>query len=195
MEVLSAMRTRSGATAVALALVAACGGGGGDAPTEPGTSAALANGTMTARVNGAAWRASLLVQATVQRSPTGQFSLVQITGADTVGVPITRARQITITAGLTAPPAVATYPLTGPTGAVPGATVSGQLNQATAIWNTLAGAGAAAGSGTFTITALTDTRIAGTFAFSANPASTNPTDARQAVVITEGRFDIALRTP
>jgi hypothetical protein len=148
---------------------------------------------MTARVNGVAWRASFIVQAVVQRSPAGQFSLIQVTGADTVGVPVTRARQITLTAGLTTPPAVGTYRLAGPGAAAPGVTVSGQLNQATAIWSTLPGAGAAAGTGTLVVTALTDTRIAGTFEFTANPASSNPADARQPATVTEGRFDLAIR--
>lgn len=199
MEVLSAtrMRCRPRATAsAALLLAAACGGGGGGeaGTTEPGASAGLANGTMTATVNGVAWRASLSVQATVQRSPAGQISVFQISGVDTVGVPVTRARQIILTGGMTTPLAVGTYRLAGPAAGSPG-TVSGQFNQATAIWNTLPGAGAAAGSGTLTVTTLTDTRIAGTFDFTANAASSNPADARQPTTVTQGRFDVALRAP
>ncbi len=187
------MRTLMRATlAMLLAAAAACGGDSGTGPGPNGGPPDLANGTMTAKVNGQPWRATFIVQATVASNPTGQISLVQISGSDTVGVPLTRARQITITMALGAPPAVGTWPMQLGLAGFPGYNAAGQLNQAASIWNTLPGGGAAAGSGSFTIATITATRITGSFAFTANAAGSNPASERGAVNVTEGQFDIAI---
>ncbi len=187
-----ARTTRRLATTLLLGALG-CGGGGGGDPTGPGTGATLANGSMSARIDGQPWRATFLVQATVQRNAAGQFSLLQVSGVDTTGGIATRTRQIIMTVGTPVTPTARAYPLDPEASRTTvGYSGIGQLTQAPSLWTTAVGAGSTGGRGTMTVTTLTDTRIAGTFAFTAMPASSNGAGAREQAAITEGVFDIAI---
>jgi hypothetical protein len=177
------------AAAILLAL-AACGGENGTGPGPgPGPGPTLANGTMTARIDGAPWRASFLVQAHV--TDNGSGSTIQITGADTVGLPVTRAKQIVITIIPGVPPAAGSYPIGVLRGSPPPYSSIGMVVQSASSWSTPL-ATAAPGVGTMTVTSLTATRIAGTFSFTAAPTATNPAADQSPAAVTEGTFDIKL---
>jgi hypothetical protein len=138
-------------------LAAACSDN--DLPAEPRVD------YMTASVNGSAWEASLILSATYQNlvltisGENNTQQIVRIASADVSG-----------TGDFLLSPGNATAAL-------------GNVIQGTAIW----ASNIQSGSGTLTITALTQTRVAGTFNFIAFPATQSATGF---TTVTAGSFDI-----
>ncbi len=151
---------------VAASLVLACGGGGGDdgGPAGPGGTS-----NVTAKIDGTTWhgvgaaaRASGGIY-TISGASTGTFSLV-----------------------------ISLYNISG-TGTyglginATGFGGTGIVADASGGWSTpLTGM-----AGTITLTTLTDTRIAGTFSYTATPISGSAAGTK---VVTEGSFDMTLTT-
>lgn len=150
---------------LALAFLAnACGSD--KAPTDPTTGgAAVTNGTFTATINGTNW--SAIGQVAVTRAN----NIVSIAGASTTYV---------ISFGIGTAGVAGVYPLSyqNPTGSI-------------AIASNVSGGGwatsKAGGAGTITLTALTATRVAGTFVFDAPAVSGNATGTLH---VTNGKFDV-----
>ncbi len=127
------------------------------------TGVELANGSMSARVDGASWSASTAIAATYTNGVLG------IAGTDGSG------RSVGFGALATAP-GTFTIGATSPANAL--------VNEAGKAWQ----AAQSIGSGTITITAISATGAAGTFQFTAAPVSgTGATGNR---VVTEGVFDV-----
>lgn len=149
---------------LALILPAACGGGGTD-NNPPG-----GNADFTAKIDGQSWTSvALSTQAVINNN--GIFTIV---GANAGSNPL--AMSITLFY-IGAP---GTYSL-GVGGSVPGGL--GVLTAGAAAWSTpLSGA-----AGTITITNVSNTRIAGTFAYTATPFLVGTAGNR---VVSEGQFDL-----
>lgn len=128
----------------------------------------LPNGSMSARIDGVLWQATVLVHANRHQN------IVSVGGGGTMdGKPVAIAIS---TIGLTGPGTVTFGP-----GVHSGATVG---EAQTASWS----ARNSQGSGSVTFTVLDDTRAAGTFAFDAvADAASEATGTRN---VTEGQFDI-----
>lgn len=153
-------------------LLVACGGG---SPTGPSGPPSLpGGGSATATVDGQALGGFTLANATHAFSGGYTISLTQTQG--TVG------RSITLS--LMNIPGPGTYPL-GTGAGVSGGT--GIYVDAGAGWTTpLSGE-----AGTITLTTLTDTRIVGSFAFTADQVTGGATGSR---AITGGSFDLPMTT-
>lgn len=147
-----------------LLLLAACGGST-TGPSGGGNTAAF-----TAQIDGAAWN-SLTISTSAHGSTNGTFTLI---GA------VTSPTQTSMSLTLWNIGAPGTYPLgVGPT--VPG----GTANVTTGIqtWSTpLSGA-----AGTVTVTAVSATKITGTFSFVATPFSGGASGNR---TVAQGTFDL-----
>jgi len=150
------------AASLVLLALNACGGDSGG-PT--GTNTNLGDGSMTAAINGTAWRST---KAGDKGSHSGTiYAVVGLNTSYTIALGI---------AGLTAP------------GTVDLSLSSG--NGSTAIVSNTTGAWGTAfngGSGTITVTTLTANRIAGTFSFDAPAGSGNATGTLQ---VRNGQFDV-----
>jgi hypothetical protein len=146
----------------AILLVPLAACGGGDDPAGPGGGGA----GMSARVDGQSWTATFAHgvrdQASVVVGAAGQGAGTQINFA-------------LVSKG------TGTYPL-GPAGD------AAYLTQGGNGWVT----GASGGSGSVTLTTLTDTRIAGTFEFTAVPVTGGASGTR---TITQGSFDVEFTNP
>jgi hypothetical protein len=143
---------------IAVALaLASCGGG--DGPAGPNNQQA---GPMSARLDGQAWTAASVATAA---STAGQAHAVA--GSNT---------QATIGFGF-----INAGPGTYPIGA--GSATNALVTQGASTWS----ANQFQGSGTIPITALTAERIAGSFTFTAEPATGGATGTR---VVTDGQFDV-----
>jgi len=153
------MRSNLRRNTAALALLFALAACGEDT-AEP----KVEGGQMTARIDGQAWTASI---AMAVRSSAG--GIISVSGSD----PSSRAIAFALIDGGTG-----TYEIkTGtPTNAL--LTVGQQQ------WYV---GGSSQGTGTITVTTLTDERIAGTFEFTLHPANANTTGTR---VVTQGKFDV-----
>lgn len=128
----------------------------------------LLSGSMSARIDGQPWQATVLVHANRTQN------VVSFGGGGTMGG---KAVAIAITTIGVTGPATITFGPGVHSGAVLG-------EDQTSSWS----AGNDRGSGTVTITTLDDTRIAGTFVFEAvADASGAATGSRS---VTEGKFDI-----
>lgn len=164
-------RTKFSGGAAALALVAVlagCGGGGSSGIAGPGG----ASGPMSARVDGVQWNADELGGGLAAGHPV--LGMYTIPGRRTSGG---TPEFLDLTLYNVAGPG--TYPLGVNSTTFGGGAIFGNANAA---WNTpLSGM-----AGTATVTTLTATRIAGTFAFQAAPLSGTATGTR---VVTEGTFD------
>jgi len=164
-------------------LLAACGGGG---PTDPGDDGSNNNGNngnnngnpttkLTATIDGQAWSAGASAATAAQFAPlTGGYLIIGTGSGAATGITLT-LNFITKTG---------TYPL-----GVDGATVQGGFAGITGVgggtWITpFSGA-----AGTVTITAITTTRIAGTFAFDATGSGGAATGTKS---VTNGEFDVPL---
>jgi len=138
---------------------------GGDGPTGTNGNTNVGDGTMSAAINGAAWRS---MKSGDKGSHSGQiYAVVGLNGSYTIALGI---------AGLTAP------------GTVDLSLTSG--NGSNAIVSNTVGAWSTAfngGSGTITVTTLTANRIAGTFSFNAPAGSGNATGTLQ---VRNGNFDV-----
>ena len=138
---------------------------GGDSPTGINGNTNVGDGSMTANINGAAWRST---KAGDKGSHSGTiYAVVGLNGSYTIALGI---------AGLTAP------------GTVDLSLASG--NGSNAIVSNTVGAWSTAfngGSGTITVTTLTANRIAGTFSFDAAAGSGNATGTLQ---VRNGNFDV-----
>lgn len=164
--------------ALLVALVAlACGGG--DGPSEP--EAPDADGYMTARIDGSAWRSdAIYVNAGAVATGAGIIAIqgTRVSGSDALAISIS----------LMNVPRPGTYPL-GTAAAVAGgsaAIAQSESGQPPDAWNTpLSGA-----AGTITIASISDTRITGTFEFKAEAVSGSASGER---AVTEGRFDLPLQ--
>jgi hypothetical protein len=165
--------TRSAAVGAGALLLALAGCGEEDNPAGPGA----ATGPMTATIDGVAW-ASDAATALAQAPSTlpGMF-IVQGSRFESNVVVLIQMTFYNVDGP-------GTYPL-GTASTVDGGIA--MLVDGGDGWNTpLSGA-----AGTVTITDLTPTRIAGTFAFTAGAAAGNATGNR---VVTDGAFDLALDT-
>lgn len=150
---------------VALVLLTACGGDGGDGPNGPG-----AEGTMTARVNGASWSANSGVLALRINNFISITGSVGSTSNITIAFPDEGA---------------GTYSIPGAVGMNMNYSLFGPNH----LWQALGlGPSDGLGSGSLTVTTLTAERVAGTFQFTA-PAAQSSGATGQAVV-TEGAFNI-----
>ena len=139
--------------------------GGSDGPTGTNGNTNLSDGSMTAAINGTAWRS---MKAGDKGSHSGTiYAVVGLNSTYTIALGI---------AGLTAP------------GTVDLSLASG--NGSNAIVSNTAGGWSTAfngGSGTITVTTLTANRIAGTFSFDAPAGSGNATGTLQ---VRNGNFDV-----
>ncbi len=163
----------------ALALVALCslfaGCGGDSGPSDPGNGNGNGGGgPFTAKVDGASFASSASTQAPAVRIGTGVYSLsgTSIDGLNIQSIAISLLN-------INGP---GTYPL-GAGGGVAGGT--GIYANPTGGWGTALTGDA----GTITLTKLTESEIAGTFAFT---ATTNSAGATGTKVITDGAFDLPL---
>jgi hypothetical protein len=149
---------RRGGFWTAAAVLATSCGGGGETPTGPGT------GSLTAQVDGAAWRASRGVAAT------------RAAGFIGVGGTASDASSISFAFPDTGPGTFAVASSNGTNGSY---VKSGQG------WTAAFGNG---GSGTITVTTLTTSRVAGTFSFVAPGISGGAAGNK---TVTNGSFDIS----
>jgi hypothetical protein len=163
--------------AVALT-IAAFGGCGGDSPTDAeengGNGGGTGTGPMRATIAGVAWVAP---EANVQSFYIASSNTYGLVGADLTGNVGSRALLINLQ-GVTGP---GTYTLPSVQPFRYANTSSG-----TNVWETGTGS-----SGSVVVTVATPTRIAGTFSFTAVPASGNNTGTT--VSVTNGAFDVAIR--
>ncbi len=141
--------------------IAACGSDTG--PSDPPD---LPNGTMSARIDGSSWSATIAIFATYNNG------ILAIAGGDAVSG---GTRTIGIGAQVTAP---GTFPIGGTNPA------NGLVTIGTSTWQAAAGIG----SGSITITAISATGARGTFQFNALPVANTPATGTRAV--TEGSFDV-----
>ncbi len=175
-------------------LLAACGGGGGTtAPNNTACLGAAPKGTMTATVNGQAFSAAFIAQATIQNSTPSGFNTVQVNGVACPAAGTFTGRQILITIGRNSPITTGTYQLSLASQLQPpqsgfsgiGSVILGINN-----WTTVDAAGV--GSGSVTFTTITTTRLAGTFQIVAAAASGNDASSKQPLTITSGAFDVSV---
>lgn len=142
-----------------LILAAACSGDSPAGPGDPGTP----NGAMSAKIDGAQWTANVGIYAT---RASGAIGLAGGNGEYLISMGVVGA--------------VGTYVV----GDGSGANLSLLTNDNQQVWMAMTGKG----SGTITVTTLTDERVVGTFSFTAPAvASTSASGTR---VITEGSFNI-----
>lgn len=150
----------------ALSLTAACGGGGGG-PAGPGGGGG--NASFTANIDGSSWTA-IAAATQVLGSANGTFTIAGSTGG---------ANAITMSMTLANLGAPGTYPL-GVTASVPGGV--GLITSGSSSWSTpLTGL-----AGSVTVTAVSGTRIAGTFSFVASPLISGTGNRN----VTQGSFDL-----
>jgi len=138
---------------------------GGDSPTGLNGNTNVGDGSMTANINGTAWRS---MKAGDKGSHSGTiYAVVGLNGSYTIALGI---------AGLAVP------------GTVNLSLASGNGSNAI-VSNTVGGWSTAfnGGSGTITVTTLTANRIAGTFSFDAPAGSGNATGTLQ---VRNGVFDV-----
>ncbi len=142
-------------------LLSACGG---DSSTGPEDGAALENGSMSARIDGAAWTATSALAVSYEGG------ILAFAGSDDT--------QTTVGIGLI-PDGPGSYPMgpDQPTNA--DLTFGGGKS-----W----GASPFLGSGSVTLTSMSEHRATGTFAFTADPVES--TGAAGTKVVTEGTFDV-----
>src|SRR5690606_21615456 len=157
----------------------ACGGGG-DGPTGPGGGGGGGGGEnlLTARFNDVPWTAtpSTIAPFGTTTAIPGSLSFYGATISGTT-------RQLALMLGRI--PGPGTYPLGMNSGTGAGGVAT--ILEGSQTWTTpLSGA-----AGAVTITTLTDTRVAGTFAFEATPLVAGTLSP---VTVTEGRFDVPLNT-
>jgi hypothetical protein len=146
----------------ALALAATLVGCGSDSSTGPGDDLPT-NGSMSARIDGTQWTANVGIHAV---RATGAIGFAGSDGQTLVSLGVAGG--------------VGVHAIGGVTGANGTVTTSDSQRSWSAVSNK--------GSGTITITTLTEERVAGTFSFTAPPVET--TDASGTRVVTEGVFDI-----
>jgi hypothetical protein len=160
---------------VAVSVLAACGGGDGGSTGPGGGSTG-----MSAVIDGQAWSAvDLSIAALPVPGVPGSFV---VTGAQTTGG---NTRSIVLTFYNIS--TTGTYPLGVST------TVFGGIGQASSTANGSWITEGTGGDGTFTLTKLTPTRVAGTFSFIAVPGHSNPNGVGT-VSVTQGKFDVPLQT-
>lgn len=151
---------------LALVALAACGGSDGGPTGTNSNNAASGDGTMSATINGAAWRS---MKSADKGSHNGNiYAVVGLNGTYTISLGI---------AGLTAP------------GTVNLNIAAGGNGSNAIIVNTTGGWGTAftGGTGSITVTTLTANRIAGTFSFDA-PAGSG--QAKGTLQVRNGQFDV-----
>ena len=154
--------------ALALIALAACGGSddGGPTGTNGNNNAALGDGSMSATINGSAWRS---VSSGDKGSRNGNiYAVVGLNTSYTVALGI---------AGLTGPGTVNLNIAAGGNGS------NAIISNATGGWGTAF----SGGTGTITVTTLTANRIAGTFSFDAPAGSGKATGTLQ---VRNGKFDV-----
>lgn len=151
------------AAVVAPLVLCACSHG---SPSEPANVPDLVtNGSFSAAIDGVGW------------SAVGKVLVVK--GDDDIAI-AAMSSSYNVTLILAHPTAVGDYPMTAPS--IFGS--SAQLtNASTARWTT----GGSDGTGLVTITTLTASRIAGTFAFAGLPVTSGATSL---VHVTRGTFDV-----
>lgn len=161
-------------------LLTGCGGGGGASGiTGPGGGGGGGGGSsfMRAKVDGANWTADALTAGQGALHTQPGFYYVE-------GIKAAGGATSFLTMSLYNVDTLGTYPM-GVSGTTFGG--SGTVGGSTSGWYTpLSGA-----AGTVTLTTLTDTRIAGTFAFVTTPAFGSASGTR---TITEGSFDYPVIT-
>jgi hypothetical protein len=159
-------------TVLAAFALLASPGCGGDGPSGPGGGSTVAG--FGARVNGATYAPTVAAVATHFLAGAYQITAARSSGANTSAMTIT----------LTNIPGPGTYPLGTGAGVAGGSAV---YVENTAGWGTpLSGE-----AGTITLTTLTDTRMVGTFSFTAEGVTGGATGTKS---ITSGTLDIAVTT-
>lgn len=148
------------ASFTALALLAGCGGGGNEDLTGPSS-----NGTMSATINGTAWSATTVTQA----SRAG--NVLTIGGSNP-------SWQLLLTIPNVTAPGTYTVAATG------GTMQLVQANAGGAAWT----ASMLGGTGSLTVTTLSSTRAVGTFTFTGNATAGTPAGGTRNV--TAGQFDV-----
>lgn len=195
MEVLvqSVRRVRSRAIIPAMVSVLLTAGAcGGSSTTGPVLACAVTppRGTMTATINGEAFSADFSTSATIQNSTPLGSNILQVNGVGCVNNTATRAHQILITVGRTTPLTVGTYQLSAASQGTPsGYSGIGQYVSAPNLWYANLSDATGAGSGSITFTAITATRLTGTFVLSLAAANGNTAGNTARKNIT-GSFDI-----
>ena len=177
-------------------LLVACGGDS-DGTTAPNNSCAVTapKGTMTASVNGAAFTANFIAQATIQNVSSTGPNIVQVNGVSCPATGAITGRQILFTVGRGTPITPGTYQLDAASQLQPpqsGYSGIGTMTLAPNLWYTNLSDATGPGSGSITFTTVTATRLAGTFQMVAVPVSSNESAARQRMTVTNGVFDVTV---
>ena len=157
------MRVHPPVLALLLLAVAACGKDATSPQNSVSNPVVLAKGSMGARIDGAAWNATLAVSAV---NSNGIIAIAGNDGTHTLGFGLAANGTGTFTIG----------PLSATNGLL--------IQSGGAAWT----ANLARGSGTVTITSLTSTAVAGTFSFTLLPSPGTPANANK--VISDGVFNI-----
>jgi hypothetical protein len=178
------------------ALLLACGGGSDTtAPNTSGCGLAAPKGTMTATVNGVAFTAGFIAQATIQNSTPNGFNALQVNGVSCPASGSFVGRQILFTIGRGTPFTTGTYQLDAASQLQPpqsGYTGIGTVSLSPNLWYSNLSDATGPGSGSITFTTITATRLVGTFQMVAVPVSSNESSAKQRVTITNGAFDVSV---
>jgi hypothetical protein len=154
------MKSRIPVLAFLLVSIASIAGCSSDGPTEPGGQNGPANGSMTARIDGNAWTATIVTPGI-----TGGISAIG--GSD-------GSRTMAFAWAEGGP---GTYQIGSSIGLNANLTIAGGTWVASAV----------TGSGTLTVATRTQNRITGTFNFTMNPGSGAASGTR---AVTQGAFDI-----
>lgn len=156
--------TRLSLAVLAFTFAAACGGGDGD----DGPQGPNGNENLTAEVDGEVFRG----MGNATRSAGGIYTITAIDAPEAISIQLYNI------------PGTGTYPL-GMNATGFGGT--GLFSTTGAGWSTPINGR----SGSITITTLTDTRIAGTFHFDADPITGSSTGTKE---VTDGEFDMLMQT-
>lgn len=153
--------------AISLVIAAACGSGGGTTNPNPNPNTGVTGkGTMSAKVDGAAWTSLVVI---TQKSPFGANTLVVASGADVAGHSLAISFFLTGTG-------TQNIGLQGMAGLVTNLVWTGGQYQTSP----------GVGSGSITLTTQTATRAVGTFTFTAVGSGNTPPTR----LVTEGKFDV-----
>lgn len=176
-------------------LTIACGGGDSTGPAGSTCAVLPPNGTVTARVNGQAFAATLTAQATIQNSNANGPNVIQVNGVSCPDGAGASARQLLFTIGRITPITPGTYLLDAASQLQPpqsGYSGIGLVALAPNLWYGNLSDNNGPGSGSITFTTITATRLVGTFQLIAVAAPSNATSARERVTVTNGSFDVSV---
>jgi hypothetical protein len=170
---------------LAIATLLACGGGGGGDGsnsnlTGPTNCSAPPNGTFTATVNGAAWSACQLATVRRDSSVSGKDTVRTVSIVATGAVSGNLTYAIVLSVAKTGPWAAGTFT----TGTFPALSSVIVGSSTSAGWSASFGSG----SGSITLTTITNNHVTGTFTADAAPVTGGATGTLQ---IRNGKFDLS----